>query len=172
MFGKICNIISTLIIILLVLIAGFLLVPRLMGYENLTVISGSMEPDIPVGSMVFVKDTKAETLKEGDVITYAISDDTMVTHRIVALDQASQTITTKGDANNSNDAEPVSFENVVGEVKLCVPYVGYVSMQLRTPLGIAIGCGVLIILILLTFLPGILNEENNKKKKATEVNNK
>lgn len=53
MIERICKILMNIIIVVLVLVAGILFVPRLFGYENFAVISGSMEPNMPVGSIVY-----------------------------------------------------------------------------------------------------------------------
>ena len=150
--------------LLLVVIAALLLVPKLLGYTQYAVISGSMEPNIPVGSIVYDKEAEPEELEIGDVITYRLSGDTLVTHRIVAIDEAAQTVQTKGDANESEDGAPVPYSEIVGLKAFHVPLLGYISIYGKTPLGIAAVCGVLVVLILLNFLPDILSEEEEKKE--------
>ncbi|MCP1111200.1 signal peptidase I [Ohessyouella blattaphilus] len=170
MFEKVCNFISTVIIAILFLAAAALLLPKLLGYESMVVISGSMEPNIPVGSIVLAKETEPSTLEAGDVISYYISKDTVVTHRVVKVDAEKQEIVTKGDNNNAEDANPVMFENVIGKVRLHLPYVGQLSLYIRTPLGIGVGCSVVVVLLLLNFLPSIWKagekEEKKPKKEA------
>ena len=150
--------------LLLVVIAALLLVPKLLGYTQYAVISGSMEPNIPVGSIVYDKEVEPEELEIGDVITYRLSGDTLVTHRIVAIDDATQTVQTKGDANEAEDGTPVPYSEIVGLKAFHVPLLGYISIYGKTPLGIAVVCGVLVLLILLNFLPDILSEEEEKKE--------
>lgn len=136
----------------------------------MAVLTGSMEPNYHVGSMVYVKEVEPETLKEGDVITFRISDNTVVTHRIVEIDKEAQTVTTKGDANNANDGNPVAYANIVGKADFNIPYLGYLAIYAKTPVGIGAICGVLVLIILLTFLPEILSgdeEEEKYKKKAS-----
>ena len=111
----ICNILSTLLLVALVLLAGVVLVPRVMGYQEMAVLSGSMEPNIHVGSVVFVDDDiDPATLEAGDVVTYYMNEDTFVTHRVQSIDTASQTLVTKGDNNNTDDGE-ISFSQVFGK---------------------------------------------------------
>ena len=164
MLKKICSFFSTILMLLLVVIAALLLVPKLLGYTQYAVISGSMEPNIPVGSIVYDKEVETEELEIGDVITYRLSGDTLVTHRIVAIDDASQSVQTKGDANEAEDGTPVPYSEIVGLKAFHVPLLGYISIYGKTPLGIATVCGVLVILILLNFLPDILSEEEEKKE--------
>ena len=73
---KILNAIST---VLVVIVVGLVLVmygPKLVGYEPLMVLSGSMEPTYHVGSLVYVGKTDPTDLKEGDIITFSINDQT------------------------------------------------------------------------------------------------
>lgn len=160
MLKKICGILSTLIIIILAAVAAALFVPRILGYETMSVVSGSMEPGIPVGSLIYTN-TKADTdtLQKGDIITYKIGEDTRVTHRIDSIDEQTGYFITKGDANDSVDAEPVSQAQVAGKVALSIPVLGYLSIYARTPLGIAAVAGIVFILILLMFLPDVFEKE-------------
>ena len=163
-FKKICNFISILIIIVLAALALYLIVPRLLGMKTFAVLSGSMEPEIPVGSIVVTEDIEPETITAGQIITYSLDGDTMVTHRVVKNDKVNRQLTMKGDANNVEDGSPVPYEKVVGHARSKLPYVGYVAIYLKTPIGIACICGLLFILILLTFLPNVLSKDEKQKE--------
>ncbi|MGF6989854.1 signal peptidase [Lachnospiraceae bacterium PM6-15] len=173
MVKKICNFLSTFIIILLAVAALALLLPRVLGYQSMVVVSGSMEPEIHVGAIALVKEAEPQTVKVDDVITFYISSDTVVTHRVVEIDSEKQEFVTKGDANNEVDANPVKFSSLIGIVATSIPYAGYVMMKIRTPIGIAVACGLLVLLLVLIFLPGILSEDeestNKKEKKVKNV---
>ena len=162
MFKKICNVLSTIIMILLIALAGIIFVPRLMGYSEYAVLSGSMVPNIPVGALVFDKKPEGVEFEKDMVVTYQLSGDTLVTHRITAVDADAKTLTTKGDANNVEDGAPVAFSAVVGVYAFHVPYLGFISIYSKTPIGIAVVCGVLIVIILLNFLPDALSPEEKK----------
>ena len=162
MLKKICGFLSTILLIVLFALAVLLIGPNLLGMKSFAVLSGSMEPKIPVGSIVFVDEVEEATLQAGDVITYNLSGNTMVTHRVVEVDVENQSIITKGDANDVEDGAPVAFSQVVGKMKMHVPYLGYISIYIRTPLGIAAACGVLIVVVLLTFLPEVFKKEEEK----------
>lgn len=166
-FKKICSFINFLIIIVLAALALYLIVPRVLGMKTFAVLSGSMEPEIPVGSIVVTKDIEPEKITAGQIITYSLDGDTMVTHRVVKNDKIKKQLTMKGDANMVEDGEPISYDRVVGHAVSKLPYAGYVVIYIKTPLGIACICGLLFILILLTFLPNVLSKEN-KKEKAEE----
>lgn len=162
----ICNTLLGLIIVLLMAVAAVLILPTLMGNKNMAVLSGSMEPKIPVGSICIVNPTNLQELQTGDVVTYQIGGDTMVTHRITQIDTVNRQVVTKGDANETEDGSPVPFDNIVGRVKVHIPYLGYISIYAKTPLGIAAICILLFVLILLNFLPEIFTNEEEPKVKS------
>lgn len=164
MFRRICNFLMGIILLILVVLAGVLIIPRLLGYQSLAVLSGSMEPEISVGSVVYVKSTEPGELQVGDIITYRLSGDTMVTHRIEEINREDQTVITKGDANETEDGSPISFSDIVGKAAFHLPWIGYISIYIKTPIGIGVICGVLIVIILLNFLPDILEHEEESEK--------
>ena len=167
MAKKICSVLSMVVFLGLLVIAGFLFVPKMLGYDEYAVLSGSMEPGIPVGAIVYDKNFSESEAREGAVVTYQLSAGTLVTHRIISVDEEEQTVVTQGDANNVADAAPIAWQQIVGVYAFHIPYLGYISIYAKTPLGIAVVCGVLIVLILLNFIPDIL-EEDKKKNLNTE----
>lgn len=126
------------------------LVPRIIGAEPFTVVSGSMEPTIPTGSVVVSKHVNPDTVAFRDVVTYQLNsgEPLTVTHRVVGVDNIDgQTrFKTQGDANTSPDPESVRPEQIRGVVSYHVPFVGYLGQlvpmgareSLATGLGIAL----------------------------------
>jgi signal peptidase I len=99
---------------------------RAMGLATFVVTGGSMEPTIHKGSLVIDEPVTADRLHLGDIITFDHYDQ-ITTHRIVGV-EGSATVTmfsTKGDANEITDPEPLSFPGRVGLVRMSVPFVGY-----------------------------------------------
>lgn len=168
MIKTICNIISGTILVFLVAFAALLFAPKIAGYESMAVISGSMEPKIPIGALVLVDSQGAKDVKIGDSISYKLSADTVVTHRVVEINEATQEIITKGDANNTNDGKPVRFENVMGKVVFTIPYLGYFIIKIRTPIGVAVACALVFVLILTSIIPSLLQKD--KKKLSCDEN--
>lgn len=164
MLKKICGCLSTILLAALLVLAAVLIIPKLMGYQEMAVLSGSMEPNIHVGAIVYVKEAAFEDIAENDVITYRISDGTYVTHRVVEVQEAEQTVITQGDANDSVDNSPVTAAQIVGKAHFDIPLIGYISIYAKTPIGIGAICGVLIVIILLNFLPDIFAKEEEEKK--------
>lgn len=169
MAKKICNVLSAILLVILAAVALLLIVPKVMGMQEMAVLTGSMSPGIPVGSIVYVKEMDASALRVGDVVTYKLTDSTYVTHRIAAIDTAGGTVTTKGDANDSEDATPVPYANILGRMVFHVPYLGYVSIYAKTPIGLAALCGVAIIVLLLFFLPDLLSGEDQAPEKTPDA---
>ena len=163
---KICNFLSTVVLLLLMVVAAVILVPMIMGFREMAVLSGSMEPTIPVGSIVYVKPVDdPAVLEPGDVCTYTLADgETMVTHRVISIDPDSQTLVTKGDANDTEDGA-ISFGQVFGEAQFHLPYLGYIAMNIKTPTGILVVCGVIVVVILLNFIPAIIDADEDEKTK-------
>ena len=164
-FKKIWNIVSTVLVVLTVLCAVFLMGSRLMGYECYNVISPSMEPEYMVGDLIYVKDVDPTTIKEGDVITFIVNEDLVVgTHRVVRVDLENKRFYTKGDANDIEDQSPVHFNNVIGVPQFSIPKLGYVSDFVQNPPGMYITIAIGAVLILAVFLPDMIG----KKKKEEE----
>lgn len=132
------QLLSWLPVALLVLLATLLTVPLLLGWRSYVILSGSMEPHYPVGSLVYVRAVAPQALATGDVVTFCGVGGAVVTHRIVATDPAAGTLTTKGDANTTPDPIPVQIESVLGQVVFCLPFAGYLSLLLTSPPGVVL----------------------------------
>ena len=161
---KIWNIASTAIVVLVVACAVFLMGSRLLGYRVFNVISGSMEPKYSVGDLIYVKEVDPKDIKVGDAITFVLNEDLVVaTHRVVRIDTEKQHFYTKGDANETEDASPVHYKNLIGVPQFSIPLLGYVSDFIQNPPGTYISIAVGAILLAVVFLPDLF-----KKKKAPE----
>ena len=162
---KIWNILSTVLVVLMVLCAVFLMGTRLLGFKCYTVISGSMQPKYMVGDLLYVKEVDLNTIKPGDDITFVLNEDLVVaTHQVVRVDAEKQYFYTKGIANEIEDKEPVHFNNVIGVPQFHIAKLGYVSDFVQNPPGTYITIGVGVVVILLVFLPDFFK----KKPKETE----
>jgi signal peptidase len=86
-------------------------VPRLLGGMTVTVLSGSMEPELPVGSVAIVRPRPAAEIGVGDVVTFVDRDpekgtSRIVTHRVIGVEPG-PAFRTQGDANEDPDVRPV-----------------------------------------------------------------
>lgn len=168
-FKRAANTLTTCMVILTVVLAVLLVGVRLIGLKPYVVLSGSMEPEYHVGSLIYVKSVDYKTLQAGDNITYMISDDTVVTHRIIEVlvdeeDPSTIRYFTQGIANEVPDGISVHYKNIIGKPVFSIPYLGYVSNYIQNPPGMYVAIAAGAILILLIFLPDIFADE--KKKNA------
>ena len=111
-------------------------VPDFFGYKPFIVLSGSMEPSIMTGDMVFVKEPDPDSLKVGDVIAYK-SGSAVVTHRIVEVksENGETRYVTQGDANNAADQGMVKPADVEGIYQRRVAGAGNLAMFMQTTTG-------------------------------------
>lgn len=129
-----CNILGMMI--LLSVIVSFLPITlaRARGHEVYNVVSGSMEPEIPVGSLIYVEPVVLETVEEGDVIAFH-GMDSVIAHRVVRNRVGEGDFITKGDANEENDMNPVKYASVVGKMTHHYPIVGGLLEVYTTNIG-------------------------------------
>jgi signal peptidase len=113
-------------------VAATVVVPRLAGAIAYTVTSGSMRPTLPPGTLIVTRPADPAALGIGNVITYqaASGHPAVVTHRIIEAGYAANgeiTFRTRGDANGTNDPEPVREGQVRGELWYALPHVGHLN---------------------------------------------
>lgn len=135
--STICSTMGTILLIIIVLSCIPLTLPRVMGYQIYSVVTGSMEPEIPVGSIVYVKSIAPEELQEKDIIAFYGGRDTnaIITHRVVKNNVISGQLTTKGDANKTEDMNPVDYSDVIGIVEYTLPKVGELAQLFTSVQG-------------------------------------
>lgn len=143
--GILCLIFIPVIIVNLILIFGTYLhpdeMPGVFGIKPVIVLSGSMEPEIMTGDLIFLHNVDTEDLKEGDVVCYLTSGKS-VTHRIMQVttgDDGQPRYITQGDANNVADRLAVSADQIQGIWKGGrIVGLGQTIMAIQTPLGLVI----------------------------------
>lgn len=115
-------------------------VPKIGGYSLMCVVSGSMEPEIPVNSLVLVKEGEPEEVRKGDVIAFYSQDpsikDIIVTHRtseIISINGRYE-FRTKGDANGFEDEYTALDKDVIGKVVFVSPGAGIIMRLSANPL--------------------------------------
>lgn len=159
-FGKIKTCIGTALCV----VFGFLLIcnltilikgtlnpekpPSVLGVTPMVVLSGSMSGDqedrIEIGDLIFISEADPEKLEVGDIIAF-MSGKTTVTHRITAVtvaENGERLFTTKGDANNAEDTDPVTEDQLIGIYRVRIPKVGDFALFLQQPLGMLLFIGI------------------------------
>jgi len=129
------------------------------------VYTGSMEPAIPVGSVVVIKPVDPETLKIGDIICFTLTEPTSITHRIKNI--TDEGFITKGDANEDPDQWIVKKENVIGKAILTVPFIGYLGYFVRTPIGFILLIVIPASVIIIMEIRNIVKELRKQKQEQT-----
>ncbi len=127
-----------------------ILIVCLLCFRLDVVMSGSMEPAIPTGSLVISSRIVKSSYEVGDIIIYR-DDQQNILHRIVSIEED---YITKGDANENEDFLPVSYEQIVGHYLFHIPYLGYLWKMIQEH--------VLFILMLIFIKEGITKWKKRK----------
>lgn len=120
-----CNLAGTAILAAVILACLPMTIPRFMGYEIYHVVSGSMEPEIPAGSAVYVEKVLPEEVREGEIIAFRRGD-TVIVHRVVSNRTVEGYFITKGDANEQEDMDEAEYDRLIGRVIRHYPMLGRV----------------------------------------------
>jgi len=175
--AKVWNAITSILVVIVIILALLLAGVRLIGFQVFTVLSGSMEPVYHTGSLIYVKEVDYRDLGEGDVITFMLNEDTVATHRIVGVvpdenDPSVVRYRTKGDANDAEDGSLVHYKNVIGSPVFTIPKLGYVANYIQNPPGTYIAMSGGAILMILVFLPDLLGGDEEEEKKTARKSKK
>jgi len=158
-----------LVIVVLITIAGyggFMLTMR-TSTPLVVVTSDSMVPALQQGDLLVLQGRPAEDIYLSDIIVYQDEwfPDAPVVHRVVSIEIVGETyyFFTKGDANPHNDPENRTIDEIIGVVVLRIPYLGAVSMFLRTPTGLAV---IALIFIAIIVLPELVFKGDEEEASA------
>jgi signal peptidase len=150
-------------------------IPRIAGATPYTVLTGSMQPDYPPGTLVVVKPIAADEISVGDVITYQLESGkpTVVTHRVVSVGtrlDGEIVFITQGDANGAPDPEPVRAVQVQGKLWYSAPLLGRANTALN---GRQRQTAVLVVSVLLVGYAAFMFvgsvRDRRRRKRAPEI---
>lgn len=170
--GKIIKAIFFVVAIFLLVIAGTIMykankypnkIPDVFGYKPMIVLSGSMETSIYTGDLVFVKIIDTDLLKENDIIAFRNEANKVTTHRIIEIveENGETYFRTKGDNNNTEDANLVKMTDVEGIYVSRIPGIGKNLMFIQQPIGLVVM--LLVILVVGLIWLYIVNKIEDKK---------
>jgi len=144
--------------------------PSVFGIKPAIILSGSMQPTFDTNALVFAKNTATEDLEEGDIITFMTADQKAITHRIVAINTSDNTITytTKGDANNTEDADVVTPDQVEGVYIGQIAGLGGKLLFMQTTSGMIL-CIIIPLLLYVAWIIFHKTRENKKEKKRSDA---
>lgn len=128
--AKLGSLLSTLALVIAVVICLSVIIQvttngyvQFGGYSLFRVVTGSMEPELPVGSLLVCKDVPIDQIEYGDIVCFRSINPKMlgkvITHRVTAIhtsENGSLMLETKGDANLTADSELVTQGNLIGRV--------------------------------------------------------
>ncbi len=157
---KAINIIATVILVLLIVIVVLVFVarisgktPSLFGYHVYRVQTDSMEPTLSVGDVILVKNTAAEDIQNGDIITYRCLSGELegqtITHRVVKEPEQRDGVyyyQTKGDKNGAKLDDEISYDQVEGKYLNTMPWVDKMYTFFLSPAGLIVFIGLIVVL--------------------------
>lgn len=174
--GKIISIILYIIIIPIIIFNFVIIIetiinpgvtPEIFGYKNFIIVSGSMEPTIMTGDAIFVKKVPENELKENDIISFH-DGNIITTHRIVEITEKNgiKEYTTKGDNNNTEDKNKVTYDEIEGKYQFKITGFGIIMEILQSKITLII----LIVIIIINswYTSRINNRKKERKEKRRE----
>lgn len=168
--SAVCSTLGTALLILLILVCLPLTLPGILNYQPYAVVSGSMEPEIPVGSLVYIKTMEPQDVQDDDIIAFYGGRDAnvMVTHRVVENRVVMGEFITKGDANQTEDMNPVDYDDFVGRVELIIPKMGMTAQLLTSTSGKIVAACVIVAALLLHMAASALDKPGKAAGKEIE----
>ncbi len=151
---RICSITGTALILLVIALCSLLVLPGALGFRMYHVLSGSMEPTIPVGSLLYVQGGQPEEVDREDIIAFYSSAEGggIITPRVMENNVVMGVFHTKGDANEQEDPMPVSYEAYIGSVVCSLPYVGAFLTVMTSFYGKITAMGVVVLGMILNLI--------------------
>ncbi|MDR0862865.1 MAG: signal peptidase I [Oscillospiraceae bacterium] len=90
---------------------------QIAGFSGFVVLTESMEPEIPRGSVVVARQIDPYEIEVGDNITFFVGENTTVTHKVIEVSGDKELeFRTQGVNNSRADTEPVYPSDIVGRV--------------------------------------------------------
>lgn len=146
--------------------------PDFFGYKSFVIVSGSMEPTIKKGDAIFVKEVPEEEIKTNDIVSFS-QGETNVTHRIIEIieEDGIRRYKTKGDNNNTEDKEKITYEQIEGKYLFKINQFGIITQVLKSKITLIL---LITIIILIYCYKGKIEhkkqERKEKRKKYEEMN--
>lgn len=147
--------------------------PSLFGLKAFCIISGSMKPDININDIIIVKEVGQDEININDIISFKINQET-ITHRIVNIEYGTDGkvyYITKGDANNAEDGERITFDNIEGKYIFRIQKIGGIVTALQNKTTLMITMVMLVILYLIE-QRSMMKKEKRSKERAEYENEK
>lgn len=151
LFSGLVSVLLTVEVVVATVAFAALVGCRAFGFECYDILTNSMAPSMPAGTLVWVQtDADPSELEAGDVVAYRAATGAAVAHRVVSNDPGRGCLITRGDGNSVDDA-PVSYQSVIGKTLFGLPVAGmlvsvFVSNKAAV-IFVVIGANTLLLLI-------------------------
>ncbi len=141
-------------------------IPDFFGYKSFVIVSGSMEPTIMTEDAILVKEVPQNEIKINDIISFS-QGGTIVTHRVIGIleENGTKRYRTKGDNNNTEDREKISYEQIEGKFLFKMNQFGIIIKILKSK-------ATLLMFILIIFCMGYYKKRLNQKRKERKEKRK
>lgn len=139
-------------------------IPDFLGYKAFVIVSGSMEPTIMTEDAILVKEVEQDKIKIGDIISFS-QGETIVTHRVIGIveENGITKYRTKGDNNNTEDKEKITYEKIEGKYQFKINQFGIVTETLKNKLTLILL--ILIVIIMYSYKKKIEHKRKERKEK-------
>ncbi|MCI8383800.1 MAG: signal peptidase I [Clostridia bacterium] len=179
--GKIMSVILYMILIPIIIFNFTLIIksfinpnetPDFLGYKSYVIVSGSMEPTIQKGDAIFVKDVPEKEIQTNDIISFTIGE-TNVTHRIIQIteDNGVKKYKTKGDNNNTEDKETITYQQIEGKYQFKINQFGLITQILKSKITLIILVFIIIFISVYKSRMEHKKQERKEKRKQYEEKN-
>ena len=171
MMRKAIEYLGFMIAVLIMVSAVFTYLAPHFGWRVDAVLTGSMEPELKVGSLVVSHPVEPEAVELGDIITFHqnTAGKNPISHRVIGIVGNSVSyFETKGDANGSPDPFRVPARDLVGKICFQVPSVGYFTEFLKTPLGFIFGMVIPGLVIIALYISNVWRAITGNGKKEPD----
>lgn len=169
--GKIASIIIYIILIPIIIFNFTLIIksfiypnemPDFFGYKSFVIVSGSMEPTIMTGDAIFTKEVLEDEIKINDIISFS-QGGTIVTHRVIKIveENGIKKYTTKGDNNNTEDKEKITYNQIEGKYQFKINQFGSIINILKSKITLII---LVFIMVLIYYEKEKLKSKKQKRK--------
>ena len=171
--GRVISVILYIILIPIILFNFTLIIksfiypdktPDFFGFKGFVIVSGSMEPTIMTGDAILVKEVPQDEVQISDIISFS-QGGTIVTHRVIGIveENGIKKYKTKGDNNNTEDKEKITYEQIEGKYQFKISHFGIVTEILRSKITLIIL--ILIIIFIYCYKSQIKKKKQERKEK-------
>ena len=171
---------GALLVVVILLAALLIVVPKIAGATPLTILTSSMEPGFPPGTLIYVLPIEPDDVRIGDIVTYQIRSGypDLITHRVISIsstEEGESSFILQGDNNGAAD-QPIKPEQIQARLWYAVPYMGFVNSTVNgenrswiIPV-IAVGLIAYAVFLVISGVVGATGKRRRKRGRASAGN--